>query len=34
MATVKINGYVVGKVKLSEINIKELEKEGFTIEIK
>lgn len=34
MAILKINGYTIGKVKISEINIKELEKEGFTIEIK
>ena len=34
MATVKVNGMTVGAVKLNEVNVKELEKAGFTVEIR
>lgn len=34
MALVRVNGIVVGEVRLNEVNVKELEKAGFTVEIK
>lgn len=34
MAIIRVNGLTVGMVKLSEVSIKELEKAGFTVEIK
>ena len=34
MAKIMINGYVIGVKKVSEINIKELEKAGFKVIVK
>ena len=34
MSIVKVNGYTIGKVRINEVNVKELEKAGFTVIIK
>jgi hypothetical protein len=34
MAIVKVNGLTIGIVKVSEVNVKELEKAGFSVEVR
>lgn len=34
MAIIKLDGYVIGTKRIKEINIKELEKNGFVVIIK
>ena len=34
MAIIKMNGYVIGTVNAKDINVKELEKNGFVVVLK
>lgn len=34
MAVVKVNGMTVGVVRINEVDVKELERAGFSVEVK